>query len=271
MLKEQLLKEAENISATVELDSIFESVNLPDEVKAQFGTVFEMAVKKQAVALAESHIQTIAENADEKVEELVESRITESDQKFLETADKFLKVIAADWLAENKVQIENGIKVNLFESMFSGLKDLFVEHNVVVPDESVDVVAEMEDELTEANAKVVELIDKNNTLTESVNDLKREAELKEATAGLTLVQTEKVSSLIEGLTYSEQFTPKLQAIVEMVKGSAQTATLTEGINTPEQDEAAGLNFKVEAINENTDSQKPFNHRDAYAVAASKIK
>ena len=57
MLKEQLLKEAENISATVELDSIFESVNLPDEVKAQFGTVFEMAVKKQAVALAESHFR----------------------------------------------------------------------------------------------------------------------------------------------------------------------------------------------------------------------
>ena len=87
MLKEQLLAEAQNLDTPVELDSIFESVELSDDVKATFTTVFEQAVKAGAAKLAESHITQIAERSDELVEAQVTERAAEIETKLYEDAD----------------------------------------------------------------------------------------------------------------------------------------------------------------------------------------
>lgn len=250
MLKEQLLEEAKTIEVSVELDPIFESVDISDKVKEQFKTVFEAAVKNQSLKLAESHINAIAEKADAKVEELVEAKTEQAEKEFTKRADTFFEHLAKEWLTENKLEVDRGIKADLFESMFVGLKSLFVEHNVVLPEESVDVVAEMEEELTEAKELASSLFEQKQEVKNQFDSFKREIAIKESTKDLTESQKEKVSTLIEGLDYSDNFEEKLKSIVEFAssKTKIETKPLTEGTV-----EVENLNFVVETQkNDNID-------------------
>ncbi|ENW7449763.1 prohead core protein [Salmonella enterica] len=269
MLKEQLIAEAQKIDASVALDSIFESVNISPEAKETFGTVFEATVKQHAVKLAESHIAKIAEKAEEEVEKNKEEAEEKAEKKIAEQASKFIDHLAKEWLAENKLAVDKGIKAELFESMLGGLKELFVEHNVVVPEESVDIVAEMEEELQEHKEESARLFEELNKRDAYINYVQREVALSESTKDLTESQKEKVSALVEGMDYSDAFSSKLSAIVEMVKKSNKDeSTITEGINTPDT-EAAGLNFVTEAV-EDKAAQGAEDIVSVYAKVASRF-
>ncbi|ANH49694.1 prohead assembly protein [Escherichia phage PE37] len=269
MLKEQLIAEAQKIDASVALDSIFESVNISPEAKETFGTVFEATVKQHAVKLAESHIAKIAEKAEEEVEKNKEEAEEKAEKKIAEQASKFLDHLAKEWLTENKLAVDKGIKAELFESMLGGLKELFVEHNVVVPEESVDVVAEMEEELQEHKEESARLFEELNKRDAYINYVQREVALSESTKDLTESQKEKVSALVEGIDYSDAFSSKLSAIVEMVKKSNKDeSTITENINTPDT-EAAGLNFVTEAV-EDKSAQGAEDIVSVYAKVASRF-
>ena len=269
MLKEQLIAEAQKIDASVALDSIFESVNISPEAKETFGTVFEATVKQHAVKLAESHIAKIAEKAEEEVEKNKEEAEEKAEKKIAEQASKFIDHLAKEWLAENKLAVDKGIKAALFESMLGGLKELFVEHNVVVPEESVDIVAEMEEELQEHKEESARLFEELNMRDAYINYVQREVALSESTKDLTESQKEKVSALVEGMDYSDAFSSKLSAIVEMVKKSNKDeSTITESINTPDT-EAAGLNFVTEAV-EDKAAQGAEDIVSVYAKVASRF-
>lgn len=274
MLKEQLMTEAQNIDVSVALDSIFESVNISPEARETFGTVFEATVKQQAIKLAESHIESIAEKAEEKVAKAKEEAEEKAEKDIQESVARFLDHLGKEWLAENKLAVDRGIKADLFESVMGGMKELFVEHNVVIPEEAVDVVAEMEEELAEQKQETARLFEEVTKRDAYINYVQRETVLGEATRELTESQKEKVSSLVEGMEYSDSFPAKLDAIVNMVKGSitesgSNEKPITEGaINTPE-DDAAALNFVSEPVVEQ--AQKPaMSLADMAAIAASRI-
>lgn len=274
MLKEQLMTEAQNIDVSVALDSIFESVNISPEARETFGTVFEATVKQQAIKLAESHIESIAEKAEEKVAKAKEEAEEKAEKDIQESVARFLDHLGKEWLAENKLAVDRGIKADLFESVMGGMKELFVEHNVVIPEEAVDVVAEMEEELAEQKQETARLFEEVTKRDAYINYVQREAVLGEATRELTESQKEKVSSLVEGMEYSDSFPAKLDAIVSMVKGSitesgSNEKPITEGaINTPE-DDAAALNFVSEPVVEQ--AQKPaMSLADMAALAALRI-
>lgn len=270
MLKDILLQEAQNIDATVAVDSIFESVELSPEVKAKFETVFEATVKKHAAELAESHITKIAEMADEKLKDAKEEAEEKAEKKLTEHASRFFNHIAQEWMNENKLAVDKGIKAELFESMFAGMKELFVEHNVVLPEESVDVVAEMEEELAEARTEISNLFEGISARDEKINTMLRETAVMEATKDLTDVQKEKVTSLTEGMEYSDEFSSKLGAIVEMVKGSVEKEVVNESINTTDND-APGLNFITEEVNEpEQKASKQPSMMDAYVASAARL-
>lgn len=274
MLKEQLMTEAQNIDVSVALYSIFESVNISPEARETFGTVFEATVKQQAIKLAESHIESIAEKAEEKVAKAKEEAEEKAEKDIQESVARFLDHLGKEWLAENKLAVDRGIKADLFESVMGGMKELFVEHNVVIPEEAVDVVAEMEEELAEQKQETARLFEEVTKRDAYINYVQRETVLGEATRELTESQKEKVSSLVEGMEYSDSFPAKLDAIVNMVKGSitesgSNEKPITEGaINTPE-DDAAALNFVSEPVVEQ--AQKPaMSLADMAALAASRI-
>lgn len=272
MLKEQLLKEAQTIETSVALNSIFESVDLSPDVKANFSTVFEATVKQEAVKLAESHIAKIAEKAEEKVEEEKEKAKDEAEKKLTEQAAKFLNHVAKEWMAENKLAIEKGIKSELFESMLGGLKELFVEHNVVVPEEAVDIVAEMQEELDEHKAESARLFEEVTKRDAYIGYVQREVAISESTKDLTMSQKEKVQSLTEGMEYSDAFSGKLNAIVEMVKGSkekSEETTISESINNIDTD-AEGLNFVTEAVQETSEKEVKNSNVNLYAKVAARF-
>lgn len=276
MLKDQLMQEAQEIDASVELDSIFESVELSPEVQETFKTVFETTVKKHAIALAESHITAIAEKSDALVAEAVEQKVAEVEQKLTETSNKMFEHVAAEWLSENAVEVEKGIKAQLFDTMFEGLKELFIEHNVSIPAESVDVVAEMEEELQEAKEETSKLFEAKNQLAEEVKALKREKAVNEATAELTESQKEKVLSLIEGITYGDHFEKQLNAIVEMAsvvkEEKLDESVITESSDINKNIEAESLNYVVEVADEvPAEKQQTSNPAmSAYIAAAKRI-
>lgn len=270
MLKDQLLKEAQNIEASVELDSVFESVELSPEVKANFSTVFEATVKRQAVKLAESHIQAIAERAEQEVEKGKEEAEEKAEEKLKESASKFFDYLASEWLQENQIAVDKGIKADLFESMFSGLKELFVEHNVTLPAESVDVVAELEEALAEEQETTAKLFTERAELAAEISGIKRDQMIKESTSELTEAQKDKVAELVEGIEFTDSFGSKLTSIVTMVKGSVKdtSGAINESVINKTEDDAAKLNFVTEEVKENK-AEKTSPNMNAY-IAASRI-
>lgn len=269
MLKDILLNEAKNIEASVALDSIFESVELSPGVKAKFETVFEATVKKHALDLAESHINAIAEKAEEKLKDAKEEAEEKAEKKLTESASRFLNHIAQEWMAENQVPIDRSIKAELFESMFAGMKELFVEHNVVVPEESVDVVAEMEEELAEQKEETARLFEEVSKRDSYINYVQRETTINEAIVNLTDVQKEKVKSLTEGMDYSDEFSSKVGSIVEMVSGFTENPVVAESVINTTDKEADGLNFITEA-HEDTKPAKQPSMMDLYTAHAARI-
>lgn len=242
-LKDQLIAESKNIDTAVELDSVFESVELNEDVKTKFSAVFESAVKARALTLAESHIEAISARADE----LVESRVEEEISELNESVNTYFDHLVESWKEENKVALAEGMKADLFESMMASLKAVFVEHNIEVPAESVNVVSELESEVTEANAELNKMIRTNRALNEELNSMKMADSVKTATSELTESQKEKVSTLVEGLKFDDKFEAKLNAIVEMVSA---TKTPAESAKSPE-DTAAQEKAQTKAATEKT--------------------
>jgi hypothetical protein len=245
-IKQKLLEAAKSMTVAVELDSIFESAQLSPEVKTQFQMVFETAVKSQAIKLAETHINEIAEQSNALVETQVQGEIAE----LQETLNKYLDHVAKHWLEENTLAVDNSIKVAMFESMMVGLKELFVENNVTVPEESVDVVAELEAEIAESREELNASLNENAELAKSINVLKRDAIVESSIASLAESQKEKVKDLVEGLEFNELFGNKLSAIVEMTAGkqvveAAQEVAEAESVIAEAQEEA--LNFQADEV------------------------
>lgn len=244
MLKDQLLAESKTIDTEIKLDGIFEGVELTESTKSKFEIVFAESVKKRALQLAESHIKDIAEKADEKVEDEVEKKTKEKEEKLKETCDKFFEHLATEWLKENTVAIDRSIKADLFESIMVGMKGLFVDHNVIIPESAVDVVAELEESLEETKTEASKLFDQLQESKAETVALKRSTMLEKATVGLTESQKEKVSDLIEGVEFDDKFEAKLTAMVEMAQVKATT------VPQKEAPIVENLNFKPEPLVEN---------------------
>ena len=258
---EQLLKEASTLEVDVQLDEIFESANFSAETKENFKIVYAEAVKTHALSLAESHIKTITESAEIKLAEAQEEANRLAEESLSAKANMFFDHLAEEWLNENKLAVDNSVKAQLFESMVLGMKELFAEHNIVVPEESVDGVSEMEAELAESRDEVSSLFESNVALKEELSKLNREVLIKESTKDLTESQKEKVASLTEGMKFDDQFGAKLTAIVTMVEGTKLTPT--EDADTLNE---SSLNYIPPVVE---DSGKP-SAMDSYVKSARRI-
>lgn len=271
MLKQQLLDEAAKLSeVSVPLDSIFEAVELSDEVKTQFSTVFETTVKKYAANLAESHINSIANLAEEKCELFKEEAEQKAETSLTEAMGKFIDHLSKEWLEENKLAVDKGIKAELFESLFTGIKDLVIDHNVILPEESVDVVAELEDELTETKDELRKIFDEKVSLAEQVESLQKATVMEKQTKDLTESQKERVVSLVEGLSWGDNYEDKLTSIVDMVvKSTKTTDPITESTINNTDD---GLNYAPEQLKEQADEDHQKNSlMGQYIRSAERIK
>jgi len=198
-------EEADEEEADEEEDSIeevsesfadlFEGTDLSEDFKEKAQLVFEAAVNEAARAKAIK----IAESLEEEFETNLNESVTESMDAIIENLDAYLDYIVAEWMEENEVAIESGVKVEMAESFMEGLMSLFSEHRIEIDEETVDVVNELEGKLSESNQSQNTLMHKNIELSEEIAALKAEKVFNAVCEDLTTSQKERMKILSEKL------------------------------------------------------------------------
>lgn len=189
----------EDVDASESFDSLFEGLDLSEDFKGKLSLVFEAAVNEAATVKANE----IAESLEEEFSARLEESVNEAMEEIVENLDNYLDYIVSEWMEENAVAIESGIKVQMAESFMEGLKELFYEHNVEIDDETIDVVADLEEEIASLKEEVNKAINANIELSEAVEALQADKIFEELSEGLTTSQKERFRVLSEKLDVSD--------------------------------------------------------------------
>lgn len=221
----------EEVDITEAFASIFEGTDISEEVIGKFETIFEAAVNEAAFAKA----QEIGEALEEEFEAKLAESVNDAMEEIVENLDNYLDYVVSEWMEENAVAIESGIKVEMAESFMEGLKELFYEHNVEIDEDTVDVVSALENELEEALEEANRAINSNIELAETINQLSAELAFREISEGLTTSQVERLRVLSEKLDVSDidTYVEDLETLKESFF-KTKTSTITE--NVDEEDE-----------------------------------
>ena len=187
---------AEDIDVSEDVDAIFNGSDLDEGFKEKVATIFEAAV----VAKVNEQVEKFAIEAESDVE-VAQSEIVE---QLTEKVDSYLDYVVQEWVEENKLAIEKGVRADMVEDFLKGLHNLFTEHYVDIPEEKVDVVEELMSKVDELEGKLNEETDKNVELLGQVKKFEREAVFAEATEDLTDTQVEKLRGLAEGVEFSNE-------------------------------------------------------------------
>ena len=223
---EEVVSETPEFSVEEDVNALIAGEELSEEFKEKTKTIFEAAVKSK---LAEE---------TKKIEEAFEARLSEQVEtvkaELAEKMDKFLTYVAEEWKKENELEIHNGIKLEMAESMMKGLASLFEENNVQLPEDKYDVLEEMTSKLDEMEEKLNEQIEKNMSLNGTIKTFVKESVVAEVSKGLAQTQAEKLASLAEGVEFEteESFKSKLETIKENYFPKAKVE-LKEDIATDE--------------------------------------
>jgi hypothetical protein len=210
---------AEEVSADVEsslveieidddLSAISEALDLSEENSEKAKTIFKAAVQ--------SKVQEVKEELDVKYQDELKTTVDAVKADLSEGVDKYLTYCAEEWTKENELAIERGLRSEMTENFIEGLKTLFVEHYVDVPEDKYDVIDELANRLEEMEAKLDGEVSNNMAITEELDQLKRGNVVSEASSDLTDTQKEKLSSLAEGVDYKDEadFAEKIAEIKE---------------------------------------------------------
>ena len=202
----------EEVVVESSIESIIEGEDLSEEFKGKISLVFEAALNEEV----NKRTETIREELTKSLDEALEEAVTEKLGTITENVDKYLDYVVSEWMSENEIAIESGIKVEMAESLMSGLKNLFVEHNVSVDEESVDVVANLETTVSELEGKANDLVNENIELQKEIQTFKAEQKFDELSEGLSENQVERLKVLSEKLDIEdlEAYAENLQVIKE---------------------------------------------------------
>lgn len=214
--------------------SLFEGTDLSEDFKQKASLVFEAAVNEAATLKANE----IAENLEEKFQEEFEEAVNESMGEIIENLDSYLDYVVAEWMEENAVAIESGVKVAMAESLMAGLKDLFETHNIQIDEETMDVVSELEDQIEELKTEANNAINENIELKNEIAQLSAEKVFNEVTEGLTVTQVERMRILSEKLDISDisDFGSNLETLKESFFKDKSNSVKPLVENTEEENE-----------------------------------
>ena len=202
--KEESKKESYDMSDDVA--ALVEGEDLSEEFQNKAKVVFEAAVSAKVSEIKE-------ELESQKREEVVEAS-NEIKEELVNRVDSFLGYVAEEWVKENELAIERGLKSELTENFIQGLKGLFEDHYVEVPDDKLDVVDELASKIEEVEAKLNEEVSKNIDLSQERDELVRAQVVSEVSSDLTSSEVEKLTKLIEDLDQDEDFAQNVQTIKE---------------------------------------------------------
>ena len=235
---EEEIVEEEEYAVDVEQDvqALFEGEELSEEFQSKARTIFEAAIKEKVSEIKEN-LQTAYEQA--LVEEVASVR-----DELTERVDAYLEYVADEWIQENQLQVESGLKTEMTESFLEGMKSLFEEHYVSVPEDKYDVLESMVDKLDEMESKLNEQIERNVALNQRLAESSSDVILADVAEGLALSQKEKLASLASNVEFESEtdYREKLEKLKESYfpsktsAPSAHSETISEGtqVDSPRQ-------------------------------------
>lgn len=208
----------EDLNALVENEA-----TLSDEFKGKAGIIFETAIRSK---LSEE-IDRLETKYNEELAEEVES--TKSD--LVEKVDNYLNYVVEQWMDDNKVAVQTGLRTEIAEKFMGNLKDLFVESYIEVPESKVDLVDQLAEEVAELEAASNEAIAKNLSMMEELETYKRDAIIREHASGLAETQIEKLKDLVAEVDFDDEetFAEKVSTVKEsyFTKKASESADITE--------------------------------------------
>ena len=217
---------------TQDVDALVSGEELSEEFRVKAATIFEAAV----TARVNEESKALQEAFEESLTEEVEKIKTDLAEK----VDDYVSYATKQWIEENALAVEHGIKNEMAESFFNGLKDLYVEHNFSVPEEKFNLLDGMTGELDEMEKKLNEQIDTNIALQKRIGEYTRMEIVNDAATGLAETQKEKLASLAEGVEFEneEDFRKKVETIKESY--FTRKAEIAESAKEPTEEGSAPL-------------------------------
>ena len=236
--EEETTEEVE-VDIEEDVNALFGGEDLSEEFKEKAKLVFETALNAK--------VSEVKEALEAKYQETLDERIAEEKASLSERVDNYLEYVADEWFTENALAIEQGLKTDMTESFLSGMKSLFEEHYVTIPDDKYDVLESMVEKLDDMETKLNEQIEKNVSLNSRLGESVANGILESVSEGLASTQKEKLASLSESVEFDgeESYREKLETLRESYFSSkakspaAKSDTISEGVDSADATDVSG--------------------------------
>ena len=232
-----------NLDFSEDVNAIISGEGLSEEFKNKATIIFEAAVKNK--------ISEIRENLQVKFDNALIEEVNVIKEELTERVDSYLEYVSSEWIEENALQIETGLKSQFSESFMTGLKDLFEEHYVEIPEDKYNVLEGMVERLDEMEYKLNEQIERNVQLNQRLSEAVSDTIFNDVTEGLALTQKEKLASLVESVEFESEtdYREKLETLKESyfsrnTQVSSREEVLLEGV---EEDFGPQMNAYLRAL------------------------
>ena len=231
--EEEVIEEEESYDVEADVAALLEGEELSEEFQSKAKTIFETAIKSKVAEIKEELQESYATALVEELDKIKEG--------LTERVDGYLEYVADEWMQENALQVEAGLKTEMTESFLEGMKSLFEEHYVTIPEEKYDVLNSMVDKLDEMESKLNEQIDRNVALNRRLAESNADGVFTAVSEGLADTQKEKLATLAENVEFESEtdYREKLVTLKESYfpsKTSAPKSTsenLSEEVSTDE--------------------------------------
>ena len=235
--KEAIEKRVKEVDVAEHVEALVNGEgDLSEEFKRKAATVFEAAVK--------SKIRTEIVRLENEYEEKLKEDVQSATEEMTDKVDTYLNYVTEEWMKENELAIERGLKGEIAEDFISGLKQLFEDHYIDIPDEKYDVLEAQSEKISELESKLSETIEKNVSLKDNNATLVKEQVISEVSEDLADTEIEKFKSLIDDVDYSDEdsFREKLGTLKESYFPKTPISESTETVDDVETGTAQDIDL-----------------------------
>ena len=249
--EEEVVAEEEEVVAEYDIEedvnALLAGEELSEEFQEKARTIFETAINAK--------VASIREELETKYAEKFAEEVASAKESLAERVDSYLEYVADEWMNENALAIEHGLKTEMTESFIAGMKELFEDHYVTIPEDKYDVLESMVEKLDDMETKLNEQIEKNITLNARLSESAADGILNDVSEGLAQTQKEKLASLAESVEFEsdEQYRGKLETLKESyftqknVSTTAKTETLSEGVDSAPASTSGSMDAYMRAL------------------------
>ena len=230
----KLKKEDLEIDVKEDIEAIVNGEDLSEDFKTKASTIFEAAVSAKVLSEVNQRIDELETSYKKEITDAKEEHLSTVTEK----VDGYLNYVTEEWMKENELAVEKGIRSELVEDFMTGLKNLFTEHYIDIPEEKVDLVDDLFEKVEELEQKLDESINTSVDIKKELAEYKKAETLREVSEDLADTEKEKLGKLADGIDFEDksQYSEKLEVIKENYFPKQQSETITEELENTEKEQ-----------------------------------